>query len=198
VFSSSAAVYGDTPGLPKIETSSQKPLSPYAISKVVGEHYCRVFYEVYGLQTISLRYFNVFGPRQDPSSQYAAVIPNFIIKALKNEPLTIYGDGEQSRDSIFVADTVRANVLAAENEEAFGDVFNIGRGKSITINELAKIVLDLCGKSDLEIKHEEPRLGDIKHSWADISRAKNLLGFGCKYNLEESLGETIKYFETLL
>lgn len=189
VYASSSSVYGDTPTLPKKEDMVPHPQSPYAVSKLAGEHYCRVFQEVYGLATACLRYFNVYGPRQNPDSQYAAVIPRFIRWASEGSPLIIFGDGEQTRDFTFIADAVEADILAAESNAS--GVFNIGRGKSITINELAKLVIKLTG-NNVEPVHQEPREGDIRHSLADISKAKTL-GYEPRYNLEEGLEETRKF-----
>ena len=189
VYASSSSVYGDTPTLPKKEDMVPHPQSPYAVSKLAGEHYCRVFQEVYGLATACLRYFNVYGPRQNPDSQYAAVIPRFIRWASEGSPLIIFGDGEQTRDFTFIADAVEANILAAESNAS--GVFNIGRGKSITINELAKLVIKLTG-NNVEPVHQEPREGDIRHSLADISKARTL-GYEPRYNLEEGLEETRKF-----
>jgi UDP-glucose 4-epimerase len=165
------------------------PQSPYAVSKLAGEHYCRVFQEVYGLATACLRYFNVYGPGQNPDSQYAAVIPRFIRWASEGSPLIIFGDGEQTRDFTFIADAVEANILAAEGNAS--GVFNIGRGKSIAINELAQLVIKLTG-NNVEPVHREPREGDIRHSLADISKARTL-GYEPRYNLEEGLEETRKF-----
>lgn len=189
VYASSSSVYGDTPTLPKKEDMVPYPQSPYAVTKLAGEHYCRVFQEVYGLATACLRYFNVYGPRQNPDSQYAAVIPRFIRWAFEGSPLIIFGDGEQTRDFTFIADAVEANILAAESNAS--GVFNIGQGKSITINELAKLVIRLTG-NNVEPVHQEPREGDIRHSLADISKAKTL-GYEPRYNLEEGLEETRKF-----
>jgi UDP-glucose 4-epimerase len=189
VYASSSSVYGDTPTLPKKEDMVPHPQSPYAVSKLAGEHYCRVFQEVYGLATACLRYFNVYGPRQNPDSQYAAVIPRFIRWASEGSPLIIFGDGEQTRDFTFIADAVEANILAAEGNAS--GVFNIGRGKSIAINELAQLVIKLTG-NNVEAVHQEPREGDIRHSLADISKAKTL-GYEPRYNLEEGLEETRKF-----
>jgi len=189
VYASSSSVYGDTPTLPKKEDMVPHPQSPYAVSKLAGEHYCRVFQEVYGLATACLRYFNVYGPRQNPDSQYAAVIPRFIRWASEGSPLIIFGDGEQTRDFTFIADAVEADILAAESNAS--GVFNIGRGKSITINELAKLVIKLTG-NNVEPVHQEPREGDIRHSLADISKARTF-GYEPRYNLEEGLEETRKF-----
>ncbi len=186
VYASSSSVYGDTPTLPKREDMVPHPQSPYAVSKLAGEHYCRVFQEVYGLATACLRYFNVYGPKQSPDSQYAAVIPRFIRWASEGSPLIIFGDGEQTRDFTFIADAVETNILAAESNAS--GVFNIGRGKSITINELAQLVIKLTG-NNVEPVHRESREGDIRHSLADISKARTF-GYEPRYNLEEGLEET--------
>ena len=186
VYASSSSAYGDTPTLPKREDMVPHPQSPYAVSKLAGEHYCRVFQEVYGLATACLRYFNVYGPKQSPDSQYAAVIPRFIRWASEGSPLIIFGDGEQTRDFTFIADAVEANILAAESNAS--GVFNIGRGKSITINELAQFVIKLAGKN-VEPVHREPREGDIRHSLADISKARTF-GYEPRYNLEKGLEKT--------
>lgn len=188
IYASSSSVYGDTPVLPKREDMIPSPVSPYAVTKLAGEHYCRVFHEVYGLPTICLRYFNVYGPRQDPDSQYAAVIPRFIKKVSEGSPPIIFGDGEQSRDFTFIKDAVEANILAAESDAT--GIFNIGRGESTTINELARLVINIVGNK-LEPIHQPPRPGDIRHSLADISKAKTF-GYNAKYSLEEGLKEAMK------
>lgn len=188
IYASSCAVYGDTPTLPQKEDMFPDPQSPYAVTKLAGEHYCRVFQKVYGLPTVCLRYFNVYGPRQDPTSQYAAVIPIFIRRVLDNRPPIIFGDGEQTRDFIFIKDVVEANLLAAEN--AASGIYNIGRGERVSINRLAELVISLVGNS-VEPEHIDPRPGDIKHSLADISRARQF-GYNPRYNLEEGLRETIR------
>lgn len=187
VYASSCAIYGDTQIIPASETAPPDPLSPYAVTKLAGEHYCRVFHRVYGLATACLRYFNVYGPRQDPNSQYAAVIPGFISRALDGTPFTIYGDGGQTRDFVYVKDVVEANILAAESDAT--GVCNIGRGEKVSINELGKLIVALAGSS-VEPVYEEPRPGDILHSLADISRAW-LFGYSPAYSLEEGLRETI-------
>jgi len=195
VHSSSAAIYGDDPRLPKDISMRPKPQTPYGITKLDGEYYLQMYYEQYGLPTTSLRYFNVFGPRQDPQSQYAAAIPIFVFKALKNEPITIFGDGEQTRDFVYVKDVVKANVLAAENQKVTG-VFNVANEKAITINELAKLIIKTTNsKSQIIYKDERP--GDIKHSLASIKETREILNFEPSYDLISSLETTIKYFQTL-
>ena len=193
VYASSSSVYGDTPVLPKEESMIPNPLSPYAVSKLTGEYYCKVFTEIYGLKTTSLRYFNVYGPRQDPSSEYAAVIPKFITKALNSESPIIYGDGEQTRDFTFIRDVVSANILAAKSSET--GILNIGGGKRISINELAETIINESGSStDPGLTHVEPREGDVKHSLADISRAESIIGYKPAHTLDDGLKETIRWF----
>jgi len=191
VYASSSSVYGDTPVLPKSEDMAPNPRSPYAVTKLAGEYYCRVFQEAYGLSTVCLRYFNIYGPRQDPNSQYAAVIPSFIKKASGKSPPVIFGDGEQTRDFTFVKDAVEANILAAESNAT--DMFNVGRSESTTINQLAQLIIKLTG-NNVEPIHVKPRPGDVRHSLADISKAKTL-GYNPKYSLEEGLRETIRGFQ---
>lgn len=189
IFSSSSAVYGETETMPITEKTPLDPLSPYAVSKVAGEHYCNVFTKIYGLSTISLRYFNVFGPNQNPKSQYAAVIPIFIDKLLKNERPIIYGDGEQTRDFVSVKNIVDANIIAAESAET--GAFNIGLGKSTTINELFEIINEFIGK-DIKPLYEKERPGDIVHSVADISKAR-ILGYKPDNNFKDYLNKTIEW-----
>ncbi|OFV68276.1 MAG: Vi polysaccharide biosynthesis protein vipB/tviC [Candidatus Syntrophoarchaeum caldarius] len=191
ICASSSAVYGDSPELPKREDMSPCPLSPYAVSKLTGEYYCKVFSEIYGIDTVSLRYFNVYGPRQDPSSEYAAVIPKFIKILLKKEPPVIFGDGTQTRDFVFVEDVVRANILAMKHGNVRG-VFNVAGGKKITINELLNTIMEVVG-IELDPIHTEPRAGDIKDSVADISLAKNVLGYEPAFDLKEGLSRTINW-----
>lgn len=192
VHSSSAAVYGDNPASPKTISMKPLPKSPYGLTKLDGEYYLQMYYESFGLNTISLRYFNVFGPRQDPQSQYAAAIPIFVASALKNEDIIIYGNGEQTRDFVFVKDVVQANVLGAEQESITG-VYNIGNGYAISINKLVDMVLQLT-KSSSKIIYKDERAGDIKHSLACIDESKSLLGFSPEYDLLKGLEETILFF----
>ena len=192
VYASSSSVYGDTPTLPKRENMEPCPLSPYAASKLAGEYYCQVFTEVYDLSTISLRYFNVYGPRQDPLSEYAAVIPRFVSRVLNEKSPVIYGDGKQTRDFTFIEDVVYANILAAEGEAT--DVFNIAGGMRISINDLAKSIMKICGKHFDPI-YDDPRPGDIKHSLADVSKANEKLNYEPKFNLTAGLEETVKWFQ---
>lgn len=185
IYASSSSVYGDTPALPKTENMPPNPESPYAVTKLAGEYYCRIFHQVYGLPTVCLRYFNIYGPRQEPDSQYAAVIPRFIKRLSRGEPLIIFGDGEQTRDFTFVKDAVEATILAAETTAT--GIFNIARGERTSLNKLAELAISLIGTDDITPVHVEPRPGDVKHSLADISRARS---FG--YNPECSLETGIK------
>ena len=195
VYAASSSAYGDQPTLPKTETMLPEPLSPYAVAKLVGEHYCQVFTRVYGLETVSLRYFNVFGPRQDPSSQYSGVISRFISALLSNETPVIYGDGEQSRDFTYIDNVVEANLKAAESTEAVGQVINIANGERISLNELLRVLKDVTGKTDVVADYQPPRAGDVKHSLADISRARELLGFEPKVDLRNGLSLTIDWWK---
>ncbi len=192
VAASSSSVYGDTPILPKVETMPPNPLSPYAVTKLTDEYYGKVFTELYGIQTVFLRYFNVFGPRQDPASEYAAVIPKFITRLLKNESPTIYGDGEQTRDFTFIADVVQANRKAMESDAT--GVYNIACERRISLNELAETLMEITG-SNQPIIYEEPREGDIRDSLADISHARAAFGYNPEYTLEEGLRETVAWFK---
>jgi len=189
VYASSSSVYGDTPELPKREDMKPNPKSPYAVSKLTGEQYCAVFGEVYGLKTVCLRYFNVYGPKQDPASEYAAVIPLFITRVQANQPPIIYGDGTQTRDFTFVKDVVHANILASGRGEG---VFNIASGMRISLNELSHRIIRMIDK-DLKPVYTVPRKGDIKHSLADVSLAKEKLGYECEYGLEKGLKETFLF-----
>lgn len=195
VHSSSAAVYGDNPVSPKTTAMRPEPKSPYGITKLDGEYYLQMYNEAFGLSTASLRYFNVFGPRQDPKSQYAAAIPIFVSKALKNEEMIIFGDGEQTRDFVFVKDVVQANVLAATQPDAVS-VYNVANGFSITIKDLCELIIDTIG-SKSKIVFADPRPGDIKHSLASVNETKKALGYEPKYDLKKGLRQTIEYFMEL-
>ena len=195
VYAASSSAYGDQPTLPKVEDMLPDPLSPYAVAKLVGEYYSQVFSRVYGLETVSLRYFNVFGPRQDPSSQYSGVISRFIAALLSGEQPVIYGDGEQSRDFTYIANVVDANLKAAETTKGIGKVINIANGERITLNELLKEVQELTGKSDLAVDYRPPRAGDVLHSLADITRAREYLGFEPRVGLREGLQLTIDWWK---
>ncbi len=188
VYASSSSVYGDTPSLPQKEDMVPNPQSTYAVTKLAAEYYCQVFQQVYNLNTVCLRYFNVYGPKQDPHSQYAAVIPRFISRTLQGKPPIIFGDGKQTRDFTFIEDAVAAAILVAESDAT--GIFNVGAGNRVTVNELTDLVLKLTGK-DLEPTHQKPRPGDIRHSLADISKVKQI-GYNPRYSLEEGLRETIK------
>lgn len=194
VYAASSSAYGDQPTLPKVENMLPEPLSPYAVAKLVGEHYCQVFTRVYGLETISLRYFNVFGPRQDPSSQYSGVISRFISALLGGEQPVVYGDGEQSRDFTYIDNVVDANLKAAESAKGIGQVINVANGERITLNQLLAELKGLTGKSNVVADYREPRAGDVKHSLADISRARSLLGFEPRVDLRTGLRLTIDWW----
>ncbi|MCR4407329.1 MAG: SDR family oxidoreductase [Anaerolineae bacterium] len=193
VYASSSSVYGDSPTLPKHEDMRPAPKSPYAVSKLAGEHYCQVFTEVYGLETVCLRYFNVFGPRQDPTSQYAAVIPLFITALLRGQSPTVYGDGRQSRDFTYVSNNVQANLLAATTPGVAGQVFNIACGKSYTLLELLDALKDILDMNVIPV-HAPPRPGDVRHSLADISRAQQVLGYRVGVSFEEGLQRTVDWY----
>ncbi|CAM1363257.1 NAD-dependent epimerase/dehydratase family protein [Tenacibaculum xiamenense] len=193
ILSSSAANYGDNPILPKVESMKADPLTPYSITKLDGEYYLKMYQNYYGVPTTSLRYFNVFGPRQNPNSAYAAAVPIFIQNALKNEPINIYGDGKQTRDFIYVRDVVAANIFALEKGD---DTYNIARGHSISILELAEKIMNITN-SKSKIKFLDERPGDIKHSQADPSKFQKL-GFKPKFTIEEALHETIEYYHKKL
>jgi UDP-glucose 4-epimerase len=191
VYASSSSVYGDTVELPKREDMCLAPKSPYAVTKATGELYCTAFQQVYGLRTVSLRYFNVFGPRQDHRSGYAAVIPKFIAALLNNSPPTVYGDGEQSRDFTFVRHVVEANVRACESTAT--GIFNIACGRSATLNELIALLAKITG-SDIEPTYAAPRPGDIRDSLAAITKAR-VFGYAPRSNFEDELQETVRWFE---
>ena len=193
IYAASSSAYGNQPSLPKIENMLPEPLSPYAVAKLVGEYYSQVFTRVYGLETLSLRYFNVFGPRQDPSSQYSGVISRFISALLKDESPVIYGDGEQSRDFTFVEDVVKANLKAAETVKGIGQVMNVANGERITLNQLLAQLKELTGKPDAVADYREPRAGDVRHSLADISRARAQLGYQPRVTLEQGIPELISW-----
>jgi nucleoside-diphosphate-sugar epimerase len=197
VYASSSAAYGPGPELPKVETLPPDPISPYAIGKLTGEFYCQAFYRLYGLPTICLRYFNVFGPRQDPDSEYAAVIPKFITRLLKGERPVIYGDGEQSRDFTYVDNVVHANILALEAGKGFGEMMNAACGERFTLNELFRRLCEIIG-ADCEPVYEPERPGDVKHSHADISKARSLLGYEPLVSFEEGLRRTVAYFRSAM
>lgn len=193
VYAASSSAYGDTPTLPKVETMCPDPLSPYAVGKLVGEYYLSVFAKVYGLETISLRYFNVFGPGQDPASQYAAAIPAFVTAILKDKPPTIYGDGEQSRDFTYIDNVVHANLLAARAKKTAGEVINVACGEAVTVNAIIAEINRLLGKK-VQPNYVAARAGDVKHSLADISEARKLIGFEPVVLFQEGLEKSIDWY----
>lgn len=195
VYAASSSAYGDQPELPKREDMKPAPLSPYAVGKLVGEYYGQVFTNVYGLETVSLRYFNVFGPRQDPGSQYSGVISRFMSALVNGEQPIIYGDGGQSRDFTFVSNVVDANLRAAESADAVGKVINVANGRQVTLNELLEIMKKVTGKSTAAATYEPLRVGDVRHSLADISLARSLLGYEPRVGLEEGLRLTFDWWQ---
>lgn len=193
VYAASSSAYGNTPVLPKVETMPVNPLSPYAAAKLMGEFYCSVFHKVFGLETISLRYFNVFGPHQDPTSQYAAAIPAFVTSILKDKPPTIYGDGEQSRDFTYVDNVVEANLLAARAKQTKGEVINIACGEAITVNAIIKMINEAVGKN-VKPMYVPSRKGDVKHSLADITQAKKIIDFKPVVLFKDGLKKAIEWY----
>jgi nucleoside-diphosphate-sugar epimerase len=191
VYASSSSVYGDTPTLPKSEEMPANPQSPYAIHKLTGELLCRVFTQIYGLETVALRYFNVFGPRQDPNSQYAAVIPRFVMALLEKQRPVVFGDGEQTRDFTYIENVVQANLLAASAPDAVGRVMNIGCGEQISLNTVLRLAGDVLGVP-VQADYREARAGDVKHSLADIRLAECLLGYRPVVRFQEGLARTIE------
>jgi UDP-glucose 4-epimerase len=194
VYAASSSAYGDTEVLPKRETMAPNPLSPYALQKWVGEHYCKLYYDLYGLETVSLRYFNVFGPSQDPDSQYSAVIPKFIRAMLANEPVTVYGDGEQSRDFTYVDNVVEANLLAMRANGAVGKVFNIGCGEQITLNRLIRVLEKILSTRAI-VNYTDPKVGDVRHSVADVGLARRVLGYQHNISFEMGLRKTVEWMK---
>ncbi len=186
VYASSSSVYGNTGTLPRTEIQQPDPISPYAVAKLAAERYCVSFHRVYGLETVALRYFNVFGPRQDPNSQYAAVVPRFIAAIAAGEPVPIHGDGSQSRDFTYVANVVSANLLAADADEASGAVLNVATGRQASVNELADAIGVVLGKP-VEKRYLPVRTGDVKDSWADVGEAQRVLGYETRIGLEDGL-----------
>ena len=196
IYAASSSAYGDQPQSPKREDMRPDPLSPYAVAKLVGEYYCQVFNRVYGLETVSLRYFNVFGPRQDPSSQYSGVISRFISALLNGERPVIYGDGEQSRDFTYVSNVVDANLLAAESVAAIGRVINIASGRSVTINHVLELLKELTRRMDVKAEHVPPRTGDVRDSLADLTVARSLLGYNPGVSLEDGMLRTLDWWKS--
>ena len=195
VYASSSSVYGDSPTLPKHEEMPVNPLSPYALSKYAGEKYCQLFYKLYGLETICLRYFNVFGPNQDAGSHYAAVIPRFISAIFSGNPITVYGDGEQTRDFSFVDNVVSANLLAGQSNEGLGGTFNIACGERISVNQLAEHLMNVINRR-VPVVHTEPRPGEVKHSLADISEAAKRLGYNPSIDVWEGLRRSVAWAQS--
>ena len=195
VYAASSSAYGDQPTLPKVEEMRPEPLSPYAAAKLVGEYYCQVWSRVYGFETACLRYFNVFGPRQDPSSQYSGVISRFISALASGGRPVIYGDGEQSRDFTYVSNVVDGNLRAAESPQAVGRVINVATGRRTTLNELLEALKKLTGRTDVEAEYRELRRGDVRHSLADITRAREWLGYEPRVGLEEGLRNTLEWWK---
>ena len=195
IYAASSSAYGDQPTLPKVETMLPEPLSPYAAAKLMGEYYCQVFSRVYNLETICLRYFNVFGPRQDPSSQYSGVISRFVDALMGNKTPVIYGDGEHSRDFTFIANVVNANICAAQTTKGIGETMNCANGERVTLNELLEVLKKITGKPDVQAEYREPRAGDVKDSQADNSRAVECLGYEKLVGLEEGLRRTIDWWK---
>ncbi|HUR62101.1 MAG TPA: SDR family oxidoreductase [Candidatus Thermoplasmatota archaeon] len=193
VFAASSSAYGDTPTLPKHEGMVPAPLSPYAVTKLASEHYCAAYTKVYGLRTTALRYFNVYGPRQDPNGAYAAVIPRWILAALGGDTLTVNGDGTQSRDFTYVADVVQANVLAGASGTSDGQMMNIGAAGRTDLNTLARQIVALAG-SRSKVVHGPPRAGDVRDSQASLDRARQLLGYRPTVELKEGLRRTVEWF----
>lgn len=196
IYAASSSAYGDQPTLPKVETMRPEPLSPYAAAKLTGEYNCGVFSHVYGLETLCLRYFNVFGPRQNPSSAYSGVISRFIDALMKGERPTIYGDGEQSRDFTYIANVVAANIAAANTDKGIGEVMNVANGERVSLNSLLDSLKTITGNSDIEAEYLPARKGDVIHSQADNTRAVEWLGYEKLVGLDEGLMKTIDWWKT--
>ncbi|MBI4587409.1 MAG: NAD-dependent epimerase/dehydratase family protein, partial [Candidatus Rokubacteria bacterium] len=193
VYASSSSIYGDRPELPKREDQPVAPISPYAVSKLAGELYCAVWSRLYGVETVGLRYFNVFGPRQDPTSQYAAAIPRFISWAVAGEPLEVHGDGTQSRDFTYIDNVVEANLLAAHAPGVAGEVFNVGCGRRVSLLEIIRLLEGIVGRP-LERRHTARRIGDVPHTQADIAKAKRFLGYDPRVEFEDGLRRMVEFF----
>jgi UDP-glucose 4-epimerase len=193
VFASSSSVYGENPELPKREDQTLAPISPYAVSKAANEQYARVWTRLYGLETVGLRYFNVFGPRQDPKSEYAAVVPRFILWGLRGEPLEVHGDGHQSRDFTYIDNVVEANILAGQAPDANGEAFNVGCGDRISLLDMIVMLESLLGRK-LERRHAPNRGGDVAHTLADVSKAKRLMGYTPQVDFAEGFRRTVAHF----
>ncbi|MCB9851941.1 MAG: SDR family oxidoreductase [Phycisphaerales bacterium] len=195
VYAASSSAYGETPQLPKVESMPTSPLSPYAVQKLSGEHYCKVFYDCYGLSTLALRYFNVFGPYQNPKSQYAAAIPAFVTAILRGESPTVYGDGEQTRDFTYIDNVIEANCLAAEAAEARGEALNIACGASISVNRIIAMINEHLG-ANVKPNYVPNRPGDIRDSWADIRLAQERIGYTPIVDIAEGLSRTIEWYKS--
>jgi nucleoside-diphosphate-sugar epimerase len=195
VYAASSSAYGNQEDLPKKETMRPEPLSPYAAAKLMGEYYCQVFSSVYGLETLCLRYFNVFGPRQNPSSHYSGVISRFVDALMSGKTPIIYGDGETSRDFTYVANIVNANINAAQTAKGIGEVMNVANGERISLNELLEVLKKITGKTGVKADYQPERLGDVKHSQADITRSKEWLNYQKLVGLEEGLQKTIDWWK---
>ncbi len=195
VYAASSSAYGNQPTLPKVETMRPDPLSPYAVAKLTGEHYCRAFYSVYGLETFALRYFNVFGPRQNPSSMYSGVISRFIDALMTGQTPVIFGDGEHSRDFTYIANVVDANIKAAQATQGIGETLNVANGDRITLNALLDVLKTITGKTDVTPDYQPPRSGDVRDSQADNKRATEWLGYTQLIGLEEGLRNTIEWWK---
>jgi nucleoside-diphosphate-sugar epimerase len=196
IYAASSSAYGDQETLPKVETMIPKPLSPYAAAKLMGEYYCQVFSRVYNLETVCLRYFNVFGPRQNPSSMYSGVISRFIDSLMTKKTPVIYGDGEQSRDFTFIANVVDANIKAAQTKSGIGEIVNVANGERISLNELLEVLKKITGSTSIKADFQPERKGDVKHSQADNTRALEWLNYKRVYDLEEGLRQTIDWWKT--
>lgn len=195
VYAASSSAYGDQPTLPKVEDMRPDPLSPYAAAKLVGEYYCQVWARSYGFETVALRYFNVFGPRQDPGSQYSGVVSRFIDALMSGTRPVIYGDGEHSRDFTYVSNVVDANLRAAETTRGIGETINVATGRRVTLNELLETLKQVTGKTDVRAEFRAPRVGDIRDSLADITRAREFLGYEPTVSLEEGLQKTMEWWK---
>lgn len=193
IYASSSSIYGDSLILPKKEDMIPDPLSPYAVSKITGEHYMKVFHRLYGIETVILRYFNVYGPFQDPTSEYSGVIAKFITAFLSNKPITVHGDGEQSRDFTYVDDVVEANILAVD-ADASGEIFNVACGTRNTLNQMIEILKSIFNKKEYEITYTEPRPGDVKHSQAEVSKIREKLNFSAAISFERGLRRTVDWY----
>jgi len=196
IYAASSSAYGDQATLPKVESMRPEPLSPYSAAKLVGEYYCSVFNQVYGLETLSLRYFNVFGPRQNPSSQYSGVISRFIDALMKDEPPVIYGDGEQTRDFTYITNVTDANIKAAQTTLGLGGVANVANGERVSLNELLEVMKLVTGENDVVPIYEDARKGDVVHSQADNTRAREWFGYEKLVGLEEGIAKTIDWWKT--